>query len=238
MNDKFMRRISLLWLVLVWALACLQAQNVQLHYDFGHLIYEELAGRPKLTTKVDMFKADKWGSTYFFIDMKYGDGEVKSAYWEISREFRFWEPPFSWHVEYNGGIKFIKDAYLTGITYTWSNPNFTKKISFTPMYKYLRGNESPNSFQLTSTWHIHFWKGKFTFKGFADFWRDKHKDMYGNSHEWVFLSKPQFWINLNRFKHIDDRFSMSVGTEWEISTNFAKMDGFKWNPTLALKWSF
>ena len=31
---------------------CANAQNVQLHYDFGHSIYDELDGRPKLTTTV------------------------------------------------------------------------------------------------------------------------------------------------------------------------------------------
>lgn len=35
------------------------AQNVQLHYDFGHAIYESLEDRPKFTTTVEMFKADK-----------------------------------------------------------------------------------------------------------------------------------------------------------------------------------
>ena len=62
--------------------------------------------------------------------------------------------------------------------------------------------------------------------------------MYGDPHEWVLLTEPQFWVNLNKFKGIADGFNLSVGTEWEISTNFAVMDGFKWNPTLAMKWTF
>lgn len=233
-----MRKFGFLFAALLVAVIGLRSQNVQLHYDFGHSIYDELSTRPKLTSTVEMFKADKWGSTFFFIDMDYGDGEVQSAYWEISRELRFWEPPFSWHIEYNGGIKYIKDAYLTGITYTWNKADFTKGFTFTPMYKYLRGNESPNSFQLTGTWYIYFGEGRFSFTGFADFWREKHTDMYGDPHEWVFLAEPQFWVNLNKFKGISDGFNLSVGTEWEISTNFAVMDGLKWNPTLAMKWTF
>ncbi len=51
---------------------CGKAQNVQLHYDFGGALYDkDLHGRPVLTSTVEMFKADKWGSTYFFIDMDY-----------------------------------------------------------------------------------------------------------------------------------------------------------------------
>ena len=54
-----------------------KAQNVQLHYDFGSGMYDELAksgesyGRPKLTTTVEMFRPDSFGSTFFFINMDY-----------------------------------------------------------------------------------------------------------------------------------------------------------------------
>ena len=48
------------------------AQNIQLHYDLGRALYKSLDERPWVTTTVEMFKADKWGSTYFFVDMDYG----------------------------------------------------------------------------------------------------------------------------------------------------------------------
>ena len=214
------------------------AQNVQLHYDFGHAIYESLEDRPKFTTTVEMFKADKWGSTYFFVDMDYANKGVASAYWEISRELKFWDNPFSAHVEYNGGLNYINNAYLVGATYTWNNSDFTKGFTFAPMYKYIAKNESPNNFQLTATWYLHFCGGKYTFSGFADFWREKHTDAKGDMHEYIFMSAPQFWVILNKFKHVNDNFNLSVGTEWEITSNFALMDGWHWNPTLALKWSF
>ena len=78
----------------------------------------------------------------------------------------------------------------------------------------------------------------FSFTGFADFWREKHTDMNGNKHEFVFLAEPQFWFNFNALKKVNDKFNLSVGTEWEISSNFALMNGRYWNPTLALKWTF
>lgn len=214
------------------------AQNIQLHYDFGSALYDELDNRAKLTTTVEMFKPDKWGSTFFFVDMDYTDNEISSAYWEIARELKFWDEPFSIHVEYDGGLNYIKDSYLGGVTYTYNDKTFNKGFSVSAMYKYIHSNPSPNSFQLTATWYLNLCKGRYSFSGFADFWRERHNDINGNSHLFVFLAEPQFWINLNTFPWADKNFNLSVGTEWEISSNFALMDGWYCNPTLALKWTF
>ena len=228
---------------LLIALFCLTtfgavAQNVQFHYDFGSALYNKLDNRPKLTTTVEMFKPDKWGSTFFFVDMDYADGGVASAYWEIARELKFWQAPISFHVEYNGGIKYINNAYLGGLTYTWNNKDFSKGFSVSAMYKYIQKNEKPNNFQLTGVWHVNFAKDICSFTGFIDFWREKHLDFNNKEHKFVLLAEPQFWVNLNKFKKIDDAFKLSIGTEWEFSNFFAVMDGFYWNPTLAIKWTF
>ena len=220
------------------SVASVNAQNIQLHYDFGNSIYEELSGRAKITSTVEMFRPDKWGSTFFFVDMDYANNEVASAYWEISRELKFWEAPFSAHIEYNGGLNYIKDSYLGGVTYSFNNKDFSKGFTLSALYKYINGNESPTNFQLTGTWYVNFGNGKYSFSGFADFWREKHTDVKGNKHDFSFISEPQFWVNLNAFKGIDKDFNLSIGTEWEVSSNFAVMDGWYWNPTLALKWTF
>lgn len=214
------------------------AQNIQLHYDFGHSIYKSLDSRPKVTTTVEMFKPDRWGSTFFFVDMDYTKEGVAGAYWEIARELKFWDGPFSAHVEYNGGLNYIKNAYLIGATYSWNNEDFTKGFTFTPTYKIIQKHDKPHNFQLTATWYLHFCKGKCTFSGFADFWKEEHADSEGNIHDYVFITEPQFWLNLNKFDKVADDFNLSVGTEWEISSNFAVMKGWKWLPTLAMKWSF
>ncbi len=60
-------------------------QNLQVHYDMGK-------DRGYVTTTLEMFKPDKWGSTYFFMDFDYNTdvGEsVSLAYMEISRGLRF-----------------------------------------------------------------------------------------------------------------------------------------------------
>lgn len=232
------KQIITLVLGVIMSVVSANAQNIQLHYDFGGDIYSELEGRAKLTSTVEMFRADKWGSTFFFVDMDYAKNEVTSAYWEIARELKFWDAPVSAHLEYNGGINYIKDSYLAGATYSYNNKDFSKGFSLTASYKYIHSNESPNNFQLTGTWYVNFGKGKFSFTGFADFWREKHSDREGNKHEFTFISEPQFWFNLNALECVDNDFNLSVGTEWEISSNFALNKGWYWNPTLAVKWTF
>ena len=57
--------ISALFLcMLLSAVPGLQAQNIQLHYDFGRSLYDkDLQGRPLLTSTVEKFHPDTWGST-------------------------------------------------------------------------------------------------------------------------------------------------------------------------------
>ena len=233
-----MKKLFLSFIILFCSVSFSVAQNIQLHYDLGSALYNELDQRPKLTSTVEMFKADKWGSTFFFVDMDYADGKVASAYWEIARELKFWNPPFSLHVEYNGGLNYINNAYLGGVTYTWNSSDFSKGFALSALYKYIHHNEKPNNFQLTGTWHVDFGGGKYSFCGFMDFWREKHFDINGNKHNYCMLAEPQWWINLDKFKNVSDDLKLSIGTEWELSHNFAIMDGFYFIPTLAAKWSF
>jgi len=232
-----MKRLSVLFTFLFF-LTTLSAQNIQLHYDFGGSIYnKDMDGRPVLTSTVEMFKPDKWGNTFFFIDMDYTSDGVTSAYWEVAREFQFWKAPILAHVEYNGGVAkgfSYNNAYLVGPTYAYNSKDFSKGITFTAMYKYIQKHESPNNFQLTSTWFLHFANNQLcTFSGFADWWREK------NPHgDFIFMAEPQFWVNLNKLKGIDDRFKLSVGSEVEVTHNFAGREGWYVVPTLAIKWSF
>ncbi len=214
------------------------AQNIQLHYDLGGSIYnKDLDGRAILTTTVEMFKPDKWGSTFFFIDMDYKSEGIVSGYGEIARELRFWESPFSIHVEYNGGLTKsfpFQNAYLGGGTYTYNSNDFSKGFALSAMYKYIQKHDSPHNFQLTGTWYVHFGKNNLcTFTGFVDWWRER-----SSAGDFIFMSEPQFWLNLNKFEQIDDNFNLSVGSEVELTHNFAAREGFYVIPTFAIKWTF
>ncbi len=216
-----------------------QAQNVQLHYDLGKTIYDkDQPMRPSLTTTVEMFRPDKWGDTFFFVDMNYQSKGVQLAYWEIARNIRLWKAPIALHLEYNGGVGkgfSIPDAYLVGANYAYNASDFSWGFGITPMYKYLSQAGGKHSAQLTATWYAHFAGGALSFTGFADLWGDY--DVVAEERFNIFLAEPQLWLNLNKLRGISPEFNLSIGTEVELSSDFAG-SGFYAIPTLALKWTF
>ena len=226
--------------LLVIASLLAKAQDVQLHYDFGK-------DRHYLTSTVEKFAPDNYGSTFFFVDFNYDKKGPIEAYWEISRELKNWDAPLSVHIEYDGGLHTnvivgndrnsfqINNAYLLGATYSSNASDFSKGITFQAMYKYIQGNSSPHNFQLTAVWYLNLLNNKISFSGFADFWSEKHDVSNNNfasrqSASFVFLSEPQLWYNLNK--------TFAVGSEVELSYNFAGVAGFKVCPTLAMKYTF
>ena len=232
---------ALLWMATIPMFAQL---NVQLHYDFADALYgKELSNRPHWTATIENFKADKWGSTYFFVDLDFGGNTMKSAYAEISREFKLGTSPFAAHVEYNGGLSgggSYNDAYLAGAAWNWANQDFSKTFSFQVLYKYLARQVvgSKHSWQLTTVWGIRFAKGLCTFSGYADVWHDN--SVKGNL---VLSSEPQFWFNLNALESVPDDFLLSLGTEVELTKSLVwptdgLNDRFYAIPTLAAKWTF
>ena len=227
-----MRKFTFVILFLAGALIS-QAQNVQLHYDFT-------GARNYLTTTVEKFQPDSYGSTFFFIDFNYSANGPVEAYWEIARELKNWDAPFSVHVEYNGGLNSLipasfNNAYLLGGTYSWNASDFSKGCSLSAMYKNIQGNTSPHNFQLTGVWYLNMFDGKLSFTGFADFWKEKHTvsaDGFVSDFQdvnYIFLSEPQLWYNINK--------SFSIGGELELSYQFAGLAGFNAFPTLGFKWT-
>ena len=224
------RKLFLLAAFLLTAGVAAQAQNIQFHYDFGSHLYQDQrvpgAERPNLTTTV-------------FVDMNYREKGINLAYWEISREFKLSNTPFLAHVEYNGGLTngfSFNHNYLAGITYAWNRSDFQAGFTVTPMFKYLANQKSPASWQLTGTWYYNFAGGLMTTNGFADIWGDRN--YVTGKKNIIFLTEPQLWVNLNKVKGVDPNFNLSVGTEIEISHNFALPEKTVVNPTLAAKWTF
>lgn len=216
--------------------AIAKAQNVQLFYDFG---------RNCVTSTVEMFRPDGGGSTFFFIDFDYNP-KAYGAYWEIARELNFWQDSkvnwLSIHLEYNGGLNntmSFNNAFLGGLTYSGHSKDFTKTWSLSAMYKVipgtmgLNGTRQIHNFQITGVWGIEFAKGWCTFSGFADFWREPRA---WQGTEYIFITEPQFWVNLNHIKGWD-KVNLSIGSEVELSTNFVEK-GFAVMPTVGAKWTF
>lgn len=239
-------------LALVATTVAAPAQNVQLHYDLGHSLYNDLGNRPSVTTTVEMFKPDTWGSTYLFTDIDYQRDGVAGAYWEIAREFNVTKnKQWAFHVEYNGGLNSDEDtwnatrfqhAVLAGGAWNWHSADFSCTFSVQALWKYYFKNRHYgarpfNGFQLTEVWGIQFAKGFCTFSGFCDLWYDPSANG-----KWIVISEPQFWWNLNKFKGWE-KINLSVGTEWELSNNFVWNDKGEHNrfyfiPTIAAKWTF
>lgn len=233
-----MKKIFCLALMAVAAMG-VSAQNIQVHYDFGRNIYpDQEDGRQKVTVTLEQFKADQWGSWYYFVDVDLTNKFTEGAYTEISREFNIGKKGFAAHVEYDGGLSksgSFQQAALLGGAYNGHNADFSKTWSVQLMYKrFFKSYDytSPyNSVQLTGVWGLNLANKKCTFSGFVDFWRGEKAN--GNG-QLVVLSEPQFWYN------VTDHFS--VGGEVEISNNFIYNTyddkSFFVNPTLAVKWNF
>ena len=214
-----------------------KAQNIQVLYD---------TERECVTSTIEMFRPDAWGSTFFFVDLDYTPN-VSGAYWELSRELCFWkESNLSWlslHLEFNGGLNNVagslNNAWLAGLTYSGHSKDFSKTWSLSAMYKLipdtigLDGEEQESNFQITGVWGITFADGWCSFSGFADFWREARP---WQDTEYIFLAEPQFWVNLNKIEGWKD-VNLSVGGEVEFSSNFFEK-GFKAIPALGVKWTF
>lgn len=238
-----MKRRFLLGLMAI-AACTMQAQNIQLHYDLGRNIYsDEEAGRQKVTVTLEQFKADKWGSWFYFVDLDFSRKETKAAYTEISREFKLGSGlPISAHVEYDGGLSSTAGSYqqaaLIGPAWNGHNEDFSTTWSVQLMYKHFfkdaAGNGAFPSCQLTGVWSRSFGGGLCTFSGFMDLWRGVKP---ANGHgQLVMLTEPQLWLNATSH--------FAIGTEVEMSYNFiyntkpTSDRAFFINPTLGVKWEF
>ena len=132
MKQRFLK-LAISIVLLQFSVLVSKAQNIQLHYDFG---------RQCATSTIEMFKPDRAGSTFFFVDMDYKP-KVTGAYFEIAREFCFWQNSkadwLSIHIEYNGGLdiqaKSYNNAILPGLTYSGHSKDYRKTWSLSAMYK-------------------------------------------------------------------------------------------------------
>lgn len=217
------------------------AQEIQLHFDPRHALHSDVAPRNYFTATFQMFKPDKWGSTFAFIDLDFNQsrGNIGLAYMEIYRNFKIGNSPIMPHLEYNGGTArggnnsgfSIPNAYLAGASFVHS---FGKiNIETYLAYKYNAFNKVSNDVQWTGIWNANFCNDKLTVTGFIDVWTEnKDRDKSGGKKKVILLTEPQFWYNVD--KHL------AFGSEIEISNNFYSNYDNKLYicPTIAGKWTF
>jgi len=225
--------------------------NLQVFYDFGDK-------RNYVTTTLEMFKTDDWGSTFFFVDYDYANKDVRdtkrwgatNSYFEIARALNFWQDSslgaLSAHVEFNAGVNFGYRNWLFGVEYLLHNDDFSNTFTFELMYKTFNENiKSDIPLQFTFVWGMQdlFGVEGLRFSGFADFWGQNNKYEDGldeylqpkyKDTKFVFVSEPQLWYNVGSLFGCPN---FNVGTEIELGYNFVK-EGFACNPCLGVKWDF
>lgn len=167
--------------------------NVQVFHDFGK-------DRKHVTTTIEGFYADKWGSTFFFVDHDFNSRDAddkvyapSGTYMELSRALNFWKgsplAPMSLHVEYNGGVYegyTVNNAFLFGAEWFMHSADFRNTLTLQAMYKHINyhGAYAPDGkkyrsklpLQLTAVWGMQglFGVRGLSFSGFADFWWEGH----------------------------------------------------------------
>lgn len=212
--------------------------SIQYHYNFGRHIYEEhKSAVPSLVT-IEHFSPDAWGDNFFFVDFMIGRENMAEAYFEIARNLKFWKEPISLHLEYNGGLNQdfkMHHAYLAGVNWSYVNLSDRVNVGVSMSYRHDQGHNNPHNMQLTTTWGWTSWNGIWTLCGFFDLWTQRIESAKSGV---IFLSEPQFWMNLNQFQGVHDDFNLSLGTEVKVSYNFLMSDRFFVMPTLAVKWTF
>ena len=244
-------------LMAVTAAAMLFAQgakaqtNLQIFYDFG-------PDRQHVTTTLEGFYNDNWGNTFFFIDHDYNTRDANNkvyapsgTYFEIARCLNFWQDsalaPLSFQVEYNGGVYngyTINSAFLVGLDYFVHNADFSNTFNFKALVKKITYTTQKAPLQFTFVWGMQdiFGVKGLRFSGFADFWWEDHhlySDHNGtilpeHAHT-VFISEPQLWYNIGQHMGIPN---LHIGTEVELSYDFAGYAGFYARPCIGTKWVF
>lgn len=239
---------SLLVAALLLATLGLRAQtNIQEMYDFN---------RGHLTTTLEMFKADKWGSTFWFNDIYHPDIVTPTGYYtEIARAFNFWQGSklgaLSLHAEWNGG-QFANNAWLFGVEYFLHSEDFSNTFTFELLYKSITGQTDNIPIQFTFVWGMQnlFGVKGLAFSGFLDIWGEKtvwgiNSDLTNDETDWVILSEPQIWYNVGQHFGCENlniggeiELAYNFGGGWQSGANWAKNKGFNFAPCLGIKWNF
>ena len=144
---KKLKSLVLMALALLPTSKALAQTNAQVLYDFG-------TDRKYVTLTLEMFKQDKWGSTYFFVDHDFNYDKMDpnsdnvslgGTYTEISRALNFWKDSslknWSLHAEYNGGITKnypINNAWLFGVEYLVHDATYKNTLNLDVLYKTIR----------------------------------------------------------------------------------------------------
>ena len=195
-----------------------------------------------------MFKGDKFGDTFWFIDHYYAKSSqrpalasaVNGSYFEIERGLNFWQESalkdFSVHVEYDGST-WGAGIFCFGGKYFFHSADYSRMLTLYLMYdQHIGVGRADVPVKFTAVWGLNdlFGLKGLNFKGFCDVWGNNTLYLDGTTTKYSILAEPQLWMNLGgAFDH-----HLDIGTEIELSYNFAGHKGFMCNPCAGIRWTF
>ena len=254
-----MKKIVLVAALLLAFVGAKAQTNIQEMYDFG---------RGHLTTTLEMFKGDNWGSTFFFVDIYHTNNICPTDFYtEIARSINFWGKNtsigdvfinnFSLHVEWNGGNGIypngyntgwhgyaVNNAWLYGVEYFLANNDFSQRLTLEVLYKDIRGTKAGFDktadvpLQFTAVWGL---DNLFGVRGlsFSGF-----ADFWWENNMWADDTKTTttFLTEPQLWYQVGRHFNcdnLNIGGEIEIAHNFACADlGWTVRPCFGIKWGF
>lgn len=223
------RLLALFFPALLSAQSSWVSTNTQLHWDFHREI---------TTATIEIFEADRWGTTFFFTDFDFDTAGQSGSYVEISRGLKLLSignSSVNASLQFNDGLLSGDTEFGKGIPRTVLGGISLSELQFgTAIFKIqvLARQEfaADLGWQLTGVWDWKIPKIPVEFLGYVD-WNSNE-----TGHQPVSIqTEPQLQIHWNHW---------ALGSEVEISRNFSgawtKNNGFEYHqwyvhPTIYLR---
>ena len=264
-----MKKYSLVLLFCALTVSAHAGTNLQLFYDFGSLGTACANQRTnRVTTTLELFYGDPWGSTFAFIDLDYNihPNDPKNTpfqgYFEIARCLNFWQntkaKDLSIQVEYNGGLGLYKDdlgdirgyginhAALVGLNYCLHTEDYKNIFNLEILYKYIVDdyNKLANNvpLQFTFVWGCDDFCTAPGLSGFLDIWGAKQSVYDRKTDTWTDPTKQSFVLisEPQLWYNVGRWFKCpNLNIGTEIEVSYNFTGkGFMCNPFLGIKWCF
>ncbi|GAB3944079.1 DUF5020 family protein [Spirosoma harenae] len=222
-----------------------QAQQLQLHYDFRHSLDPDLNRRNFASLSYEYFKSnDSTGSFLLKMQTDFSgeNNNVGQLFLQVSKNIRFWKPKVYLALTYTGGLGvappsygyYLTNTFGVGVAYPfqWKSAWFSTSL----VYRYNAFPKASYDPQLTFYFGRGFFNYRIMIAGSLVAWSENRnqgneftKDMSGK--KIAFFGDPQCWVKLTKTVSIGTRINLFYHT----LTNANQVQVY---PTLALKNQF
>jgi len=239
------RQVRILMLISFISCAPLFSQSLQVQYDFRHSLdpQNNRSNYPSLV--YEYFKSVENGSVFVKTQADFhGErGNIGQFYFQLFREFRFWDPLLSLHLEYNGGLGiaegtpygyYLNNAFLLGgaIPFQWGKDWQSASLC----YRYHDFAKPSHDAQFSFYWGKNLLRDKFRFSGnFVLFTQNRNRGDAATSHlkgkKIEYWGQPQIWFNPNK--------TFSIGSQVSLYYHvYSYSESLLVYPAIAVKYQF